>query len=91
VTTKHIREFQMQESPSRTAFLRWFAAWSVSRFQQCLLANDSRALAASAVMPAAAVTAGVTPSAVRMPPAEILTAAAVEALRRMPTAHVEAA
>lgn len=42
-------------------------------------------------MLAAAVTAGVTPSAVRMPPAEIL-AAAVEALRRMPAAaHVEAA
>ena len=43
------------------------------------------------MMLAPAVTAGVTPSAVRMPPAEIL-AAAVAALRRMPAAaHVEAA
>ena len=40
----------------------------------------------------AAVTAGVTSSDVRVPPAEILPAAAVEALRRMPSAsHVEAA
>jgi hypothetical protein len=41
-------------------------------------------------MLAAAVTAGVTSSAVRVPPAETLRAA-VEALRRMPAAsHVEA-
>jgi hypothetical protein len=55
------------------------------------VATGSRAPAASAVVLAAAVTAGVTSSAVRMPPAEILPAA-VEALRRMPaTSHVEAA
>lgn len=46
--------------------------------------------AASVVMVAAAVTSGVTSSAVRVPPAEA-SPAAVEALRRMPAAsHMEA-
>jgi len=55
------------------------------------VATGSRAPAASAVVLAAAVTAGVTAAAVRMPPAEILPTT-VEALRRMPAAsHVEAA
>lgn len=54
------------------------------------VATGSRAPAASAVVLAAAVTAGVTSSAVRVPPSEILPAA-VDALRRMPAAsHVEA-
>lgn len=65
----------------------------------CNASQDNRAArfvatgspAASAVMLAAAVTAGVTSPAVRVPPAEIFPAA-VEALRRMPAAsHVEAA
>ena len=60
-------------------------------FQRCFVATGSRGPAASAVMLAAAVTAGVTSAAVRVPPAEILPAA-VEALRRMSAAsHVEAA
>jgi hypothetical protein len=65
---------------------------SVSGFQRCFVATTgSRAPAASAVMLAAAVTAGVPSSAVRVPSAEILPAA-VEGLRRMPAAsHVEAA
>jgi hypothetical protein len=47
--------------------------------------------AASVVMLAAAVTSGVTSSAVRVPPAEA-SPAAVEALWRMPAAsHMEAA
>jgi len=62
-----------------------------SRRRKCFIATGSGGPAASAVMLAAAVTAGVTSSAVRVPPAEILRAA-VEALRRMPAAsHVEAA
>jgi membrane-associated phospholipid phosphatase len=57
----------------------------------CFMATDSRGAAASAVMLAAAMTAGVTSSAVRVPPAEI-PPPAVEALRRMPAAsNVEAA
>jgi len=64
--------------------------WSVSGFQPCFVMTGSRGPDASAVM-LAAVTAGVTSAAVRVPPAEILPAA-VEALRRMPAAaHVEAA
>ncbi len=56
-----------------------------------IVATGSRAPAASAVMLAAAVTAGVTSSAVRVPAAET-PPAALEALRRMPAAsHVEAA
>ena len=55
------------------------------------VSESSLAPDASAVMLTAAVTAGVTSSAVRVPPAEMLTAA-VKALRRMPAAsHVEAA
>jgi hypothetical protein len=63
----------------------------VSGFQRCFVAMVSRGPDASAVMLAAAVTAGVTSSAVRVPPAEMLPAA-VKALRRLPAAaHVEAA
>ena len=60
-------------------------------FKRYVVGTGSRGLAASAVMLAAAVTAGVASSAVRVSPAEILPAA-VEALRGMPaTSHVEAA
>ena len=70
-------------------------SFAASRLGACLGFNGAsspggRGSAASAVMLAAAVTAGVTSSAVRVSSAEIL-AAAVEALRRMPAAsHVEA-
>jgi hypothetical protein len=57
----------------------------VSGFQRCFVATGGRGSAASAVMLAATVTAGVTSSAVRVPPAEIFPAA-VEALRHMPAA-----
>ena len=89
--THGLRPFGFAQGRLWAAFFRRFAAWSVSGFQRCFVAMGSRGPDASAVMLAAAVTAGVTSSAVRVPPAEILLAA-VEALRRMPAAsHVEAA
>ena len=61
------------------------------RFGDDLLEAATGGPAASAVMLAAAVTSEVTSAALRVPPAEVPTAA-VEALRRMPAAsHVEAA
>jgi len=68
---------------------RLWAAF-VSGFHRFFVATGSRGSAASMVMLAAAVTAGVPSTTVRVPPAETFSAA-VEA-RRMPAAsHVEAA
>lgn len=65
-------------STARNGFAKPWAAF-VSGFQRCFVATGSRGSAASAVMLAAAVSAGVTSSALRVPPAEIFPAA-VEAL-----------
>jgi len=89
--TRGLRPFGFGQGRLWAAFFRRFAAWSVSGFQRCFVAMGSRGPDASAVMLAAAVTAGVTSSAVRVPSAEMLSAA-VRTLRRMPaTSHVEAA